>query len=213
MDISIVVPFLNEGRCINELLRNIAFYMRQYKYECIIVNDFSNRQNADILFNAISYYQNIKLINNNKRLGQHKSICEGVKHTSGDYILVISADLQEEYSVLPLMIDKCITHNLVYGERLIRHDKNIFSDVANWLIHKYICSLYPRQGFDFYIFNSQFKNLLCAPKFTFPQLTLIKHIHDISSVSYTRKKRKYNHSRWKFKEKLSLFIKIFYYYK
>ena len=111
--ISILIPVFNEQDSIdqlyNELFANID---NKYIYEIIFINDGSTDQSKNKIQEIIKNNQNVKLIDFFKNKGKSVALNEGFKSISGDIVITLDADLQDD----PEEIDKFIAKiNEGYG--------------------------------------------------------------------------------------------------
>ena len=135
---SIVIPIYNESNNIKILLKEIYFFLKDnFLFEVIIVNDGSNDESKEIIEKL--NYENLVLINNDKNLGQSKSLWIGIKNSKYETIITIDGDLQNDPKDIPMLIDYYKQNNdidLVGGIRTKRKDnliKMISSKIANTL--------------------------------------------------------------------------------
>lgn len=135
---SIVIPIYNESNNIKILLKEIYFILQDnFLFEVIIVNDGSNDESKEIIEKL--NYENLVLINNDKNLGQSKSLWIGIKNSKYETIITIDGDLQNDPKDIPMLIDYYKQNNdidLVGGIRTKRKDnliKMISSKIANTL--------------------------------------------------------------------------------
>ncbi len=93
MKISIVIPCYNEENTIEKLLNKVLEVQlpENWKKEIIVVDDGSNDNTKNILK---KYKDKVKIIFKNKNEGKGAALKEGLKHATGDYILIQDADLE-----------------------------------------------------------------------------------------------------------------------
>ena len=115
--LSIIVPVFNEENSIDYLLKKLLkldLTNVGFKHEIIVINDGSTDKTLEILKN----FSQIKLLNQSN-MGKGNAVQNGIKHASGEYIIIQDGDLEYE----PLDIIKmcvCIKKNskiTVYGSR------------------------------------------------------------------------------------------------
>jgi len=96
VNLSIVIPIFNEDKYINKLFLDIKKYFNQEDIEVIVVNDGSNDESYNLLekLKKNSYKFNYKLINLSKNFGKGYAVKQGIKDSSGKYILLQDADLE-----------------------------------------------------------------------------------------------------------------------
>lgn len=87
--ISCIIPALNEERQIAKVLDAVLAAKRKISMEIIVIDDGSTDQTPTIL----SRYKNIRVITNKRNRGKSYSIAKGFEMSTGDYILLLDADL------------------------------------------------------------------------------------------------------------------------
>ena len=150
--ISIVVALHNEEGNIPTLIQQITTALQEHRYELILVDDGSTDASVKIIKENL--LPNIKLIVLRKNYGQSAAMAAGIDAAKGDYIVTMDADLQNDPSDIPIMLEKLRAENweLVAGIRTNRKDtriRKIPSRIANKLIrtttgvtlHDYGCTL------------------------------------------------------------------------
>lgn len=136
---SIVVPLYNEEENVSLLLGAVEQVMREYHYELILVDDFSTDRTVKVIKDiAIS---NVVLIEMKKNYGQSSALMAGIDYASGDYIITMDGDMQNDPSDIPMLVG-IINENeydLVIGKRQKRQDslfRTFPSKVANFIIRR-----------------------------------------------------------------------------
>ena len=136
MEISVVIPVLNEEENIEALHKEIVDVCEanNYKFEIIIVNDASTDNSAQVIKNVSP----VKMIQFRKRYGQTAAMDAGIKAAQYPLIVTMDGDGQNDPADIPNLIHKLEKDNLdvVSGWRKDRKDpfgKRFFSKVANVL--------------------------------------------------------------------------------
>ena len=124
MNVSIVLPVLNEieslSSLIDELKVNLEFVN---DWEIIFVDDGSTDGSTDYLIELCSNNSNFKLIQFHRNYGKSAALSEGFKVASGEYIITMDADLQDDPAEIKNLIKKLDEGwDLVSGWKKIRHD-------------------------------------------------------------------------------------------
>lgn len=140
MELSVIVTLLNEQDNIKPLLQNIYAALKGIRYEVILVDDGS----TDGTVKQIKKYgsERVKLLIFKKNYGQTTALAAGIDHASGDYIVTLDGDLQNDPQDIPRMLEKLIAEDwdLVAGNRKNRKDgfimRKLPSKIANSLIRK-----------------------------------------------------------------------------
>lgn len=125
MKLSIIIPVYNEAKTIHRILNRIQSVelINSFTKEIIIVNDCST-DGSDL---SIKKYMeanpsmNIAFYEHAKNMGKGAALHSGIKHATGDYVIIQDADLEydpEEYNIL---LDPIIKGHadVVYGSRFI----------------------------------------------------------------------------------------------
>ena len=157
MDISIVIPLLNEAESLPELCRWIEKVAMEngYCYEIILVDDGSTDNSWEVILNLSAGNANIKGIKFQRNYGKSAALNEGFKAAQGDVIITMDADLQDSPDEIPALREMIITDgfDLVSGWKKKRYDntitKNIpskiFNAAARWSsaipLHDFNCGL------------------------------------------------------------------------
>ncbi len=157
--LSVVVPLYNEEGNVLELHRRIKAALEQsgHPYEIVFVDDGSRDKTQE---EAVACHP-VKLIVFRKNFGQTAAFDAGIKAATGDIIITLDGDLQNDPADIPLLLAKINDgYDVVSGWRHKRQDpwsKKIPSRIANllrkFLIHDNIhdsgCSLkaYRRECF------------------------------------------------------------------
>ena len=138
MKISVVVPLMNEEENIKYLIEEVDKALKDYDYELILVDDGS----TDNTVEEIKKYMNdkTKLVVLNRNYGQTSAMAAGIEVASGDIIVTIDGDLQNDPNDIPMMIEKLQQgYDVVAGIRAKRKDepfRKFLSKIANKIIRK-----------------------------------------------------------------------------
>lgn len=144
MNISIVIPLLNEEESLNELYRWIASVMQSngFLYELIFIDDGSTDTSWKIIEKLSEENQEVKGIRFQKNYGKSQALHAGFAMAKGDVIITMDADLQDNPEEIPELY-KMITEegfDLVSGWKKKRYDsvisKNMPSKLFNYAARK-----------------------------------------------------------------------------
>jgi len=154
--ISITIPVYNEAQNLPILysrLREVLDALRQ-PWEVVLVNDGSTDGSDAVLDDLARQDQRVKVLHFRRNFGQTAAMMAGVDHARGDVIIPMDADMQNDPSDIPRLLQKLNEgYDVVSGWRKERRDaavkRNLLSRVANRLIsvisgvhlHDYGCSL------------------------------------------------------------------------
>ena len=105
MELSIIVPILNEEKNINVLYDKIKENLKKVKYEIIFVNDGSIDNTDKIIEKIHKKDKNVKLISFSRNFGKDAAIYAGMKYSCGEYTAIIDGDMQQDPKYLVKMLD------------------------------------------------------------------------------------------------------------
>lgn len=139
MDVSIVVPLLDEEESLSELCDWIkkVTNANSLSYEIILIDDGSTDNSWRVIEDLISGNTNIKGIKFQRNYGKSAALNEGFKAAKGDVIITMDADLQDSPDEIPELRRMIIEdkYDLVSGWKKKRFDnkftKNIPSKIYN----------------------------------------------------------------------------------
>src|SRR5438477_5552615 len=156
MDISIVIPFLDEAESLPELTEWIQRVVTEnnFSYEMIMVDDGSSDHSWQVVKELSKKNPNIKAIKFQRNYGKSAALNEGFRAAQGDVVITMDADLQDSPEEIP-GLRRMITeegYDLVSGWKKVRHDpfsKTLPSKFFNWFttkvskikIHDFNCGL------------------------------------------------------------------------
>ncbi|MFH2144117.1 MAG: glycosyltransferase [Bacteroidota bacterium] len=156
MDISIVIPLLNEKESLPELTTWIAKVMNENKfsYEIILIDDGSNDGSWQEIENLSSKTETIHGIKFRRNYGKSAALFCGFAETKGDVVITMDADLQDSPEEIPDLFRMIKEENfdIVSGWKKKRFDsfiKNRTSKLYNWAarrttkikLHDFNCGL------------------------------------------------------------------------
>ena len=140
MNISVVIPLLNEQNSLEELTSSVSFIINNLKleFEIILIDDGSTDNSWKIISKICSSNKNIKAIRFLKNFGKSQALSAGFKACNGDVVITMDADLQDDPNEIPELYKKISEENfdLVSGWKKVRYDSIIFknfpSKIFNW---------------------------------------------------------------------------------
>jgi len=156
MDISVVIPVYNEEGALPELYRVLADTLDQLPQtaEIIFANDGSRDGSATALDAFARGDPRVRVLHLSRNYGQTAALMAAIQSSSGDVIIAMDADGQNDPADIPRLITKLAQgYDVVSGWRTSRQDgaltRRLPSIVANWLIsallrvplHDYGCTL------------------------------------------------------------------------
>jgi glycosyltransferase involved in cell wall biosynthesis len=155
MTISVVVPLYNEEENIGELHGRIKKVLEATgeEYEIIFIDDGSTDRTLELLQEIQAGDHNVIVLSFRRNFGQTAAFAAGFDYASGDVIVTMDGDLQNDPDDIPKFLEGIKENDVVSGWRKKRKDpffsRKLPSVIANWLIsrvtgvklHDYGCSL------------------------------------------------------------------------
>ncbi|MCZ8331455.1 MAG: glycosyltransferase family 2 protein [Flavobacterium sp.] len=144
MNLSIVIPLLNEQESLPELHQWIVKVMttHNYSYEVIFIDDGSTDNSWEIIEQLSVENPNVKGIKFLRNYGKSQALHAGFAKAKGDVIITMDADLQDSPDEIPDLYNMIINQkfDLVSGWKKKRYDnavtKNLPSKLFNWAARK-----------------------------------------------------------------------------
>ncbi|CAM1370553.1 glycosyltransferase family 2 protein [Tenacibaculum xiamenense] len=144
MNISVVIPLLNEEESLQELYDWIAKVMQSnhFIYEVIFIDDGSNDSSWKIIKELSEKNTEVKGIRFQRNYGKSQALDAGFNMAKGDVVITMDADLQDSPDEIPELYKMIQEDNfdLVSGWKKKRFDnvvtKNIPSKLFNWAARK-----------------------------------------------------------------------------
>ena len=157
MDITVIVPLLNEAESLPELAAWIKRVMdaNNFTYEVLMIDDGSTDQSWNIIQNLHSENECFRGIKFRRNYGKSAALNTGFEACNGDVVITMDADLQDSPDEIPELyrMIKEDGYDLVSGWKKVRYDskiaKNIPSKFFNWttrkmsgiMLHDFNCGL------------------------------------------------------------------------
>ena len=154
IDLSVIIPIYNEQESIVELYQQIVKSIKnKLEYELIFINDGSTDNSFNIINELLLNDSNIKIINFNSNKGKSEALNYGFNYSSGEIIITIDGDLQDDPEEFFSLIEKINSgSDMVTGWKKDRKDpisKKILSKIFNFVlriltgikIHDFNCGL------------------------------------------------------------------------
>jgi len=156
-NLSLIVPVYNEEKNLPFLVEAIrkALAPLPYSWEVVLVDDGSEDSSLQILTNlAEDDREHLRVVSFRRNFGQTAAIAAGLDKATGEIIVLLDADMQNDPADIPMLLEKLEEgYDLVSGWRKNRQDtyltRTLPSNIANKLIsrvtgvplHDYGCTL------------------------------------------------------------------------
>jgi glycosyltransferase involved in cell wall biosynthesis len=156
MELSIVIPVYNEEENVEPLIQEINAAVRPLgmRYEFVVVDDGSKDNTFAVLAQLYQNESHLRVVRLKRNFGQTAAIAAGLAHASGEVVVMMDGDGQNDPADIPALLAELDRDNdLVSGWRYSRQDalvrRRLPSMIANRLIswttqvklHDYGCTL------------------------------------------------------------------------
>ena len=157
MQLSLVIPLLNEEESIQELYDWIVSVMQsnRFLYEIIFIDDGSTDRSWETILTLAKNNGNVRGIRFSKNFGKSQALHAGFKEAQGDVVITMDADLQDNPEEIPELYHLISNQgfDIISGWKKKRYDsiltKNLPSKLFNWAarrtsgvkLHDFNCGL------------------------------------------------------------------------
>ena len=145
MDVSIVIPFLNESPNLKPLCEELkaALDPMGKSYEVLFIDDGSTDDGVDVLEAFRSEMPQIKVVSFRRNFGQTAAMVAGLDYSQGEIVVTLDADRQNDPADIPNLIAKLSDPNIdvICGYRAERKDtasRRYASKIANAIRRSFI---------------------------------------------------------------------------
>ena len=139
MELSIVIPLLNENESIEELHQwiSISLDKHKYKYEIIFVDDGSTDNSWSVISRLAKKNTNTRGILFSKNYGKSQALHAGFKSSNGQFIITMDADLQDSPEEIHEMVNRLKEKNLdlISGWKKKRYDSILLKNIPSKLFN------------------------------------------------------------------------------
>ena len=143
VEISVVIPVYKTEAYVDELAARLQRVLKDLvtRHEIIFIDDGSPDNSwklIDSLANRFSQVRGIKLSRN---FGQHSAIAAGLRHASGDWVVVMDGDLQDLPEDIPALYKTAIDGAKIVVAKRVTRDEKYLKKFASKLFYKLFASL------------------------------------------------------------------------
>jgi len=139
MDISVVIPLLNEDESLNELYDWIVKVMQsnRYSYEILFIDDGSTDNSWKVIESLSKKDSNVKGIRFQRNYGKSQALNAGFKKVKGDVVITMDADLQDSPDEIPELYNLIVNEgfDLISGWKKKRYDSKIRKNIPSKLFN------------------------------------------------------------------------------
>ena len=140
--ISIIVPCYNEEEVLEIFYNKISEVAKKIDadFEFIFVDDGSNDKTLEILKEYSRHDERVRFVSFSRNFGKEAAMYAGLNESTGDYIAILDADLQDPPDLLPEMYEtvKSGEYDCVATKRKTRRGEPILRSFFSRLFYKII---------------------------------------------------------------------------
>lgn len=136
IDVTVVVPALNERETLAELCRRVAAALDGRSFEVILVDDGSSDGTFEVMKSLHDADPRVRVVRFLRNFGKSAALAAGFERARGAQVVTIDADLQDDPDEIPRLLAGLESADLVTGWKQDRQDppgKTIPSRFANFV--------------------------------------------------------------------------------
>jgi undecaprenyl-phosphate 4-deoxy-4-formamido-L-arabinose transferase len=135
--LSVVIPVYRAARTIGPLVHELVETLAaQYTLEVVLVNDASPDASAAVCRSLAANLPCVKFLNLSRNFGEHNAVMAGLRHASGDYIVIMDDDFQNPPCEVPRLVDEIQKgYDVVYSHYQVKQHhalRNLASRANDW---------------------------------------------------------------------------------
>lgn len=138
--VDIIVPCYNEQEVLSKFYdttNSITKDIDGFSFRFIFVNDGSRDDTLLLMKGLKSSYGNVEYISFSRNFGKEAAMYAGLKYSSGDYVIVMDADLQHPPALIPQMIESVLQgHDCCAAYRTTRTGEKPFRSMLSRQFYK-----------------------------------------------------------------------------
>ncbi|KFC66792.1 Glycosyl transferase [Bosea sp. LC85] len=141
IQLSIVIPLFNEEENVPAMVAEVlqAMELAERTFEIILVNDGSHDRTGALIREIASRDPRVKVVDLRRNAGQTAAMMAGFDFSSGDIIIPMDGDMQNDPADIPRLLQKLDEgFGVVSGWRKDRKDKLFVRKVPSWIANRII---------------------------------------------------------------------------
>ncbi len=215
--VSVVVPVYNNAGSLEETCKRVLglFDRLQLQVELIFVNDGSSDDSMQELLRIHGGNGRVKVLDFSRNFGQIPAIAAGVRHSKGDVVISVSADLQDPIDLMENMIQHHRDgKDIVIAYREARQEgfiKKLTSRIYFSMVRYHVKKDIPTGGFDYFLLSRSAADALnlINDRIRGLHFDILSLGFEVTYVPYERQKREHGKSQYSFFKRLNDFINAF----
>jgi glycosyltransferase involved in cell wall biosynthesis len=156
MKVSLIVPVFNEEESLEKLHQELCDMCKEqsWEVEMLFIDDGSTDGSHDVLLRLAEKDERVRILKFSRNFGQTAGLSAGIEYATGEVIVPMDADLQNDPADVPRLVERLNDgYDVVSGWRKHRQDKALTrrlpSVIANRILsrwtgvklHDYGCTL------------------------------------------------------------------------
>ena len=212
LKLSVILPIYNTASCLDELYARLKSVLegQALAFELLMIDDGSPDGAHVKLAGMAQKDKRIKALFFSRNFGQHPAISAGLEHATGDVIVLMDADLQDQPEDIPLLLSHLRPEvDIVYSEKM-KAPEGLLTNLTSRLYHRVFSSItrtnVPRNIGTFRLFRrSVLQSLLKFPERNILYGPLMFFIgYRYTTVPVRHLPRKEGRSGYTFRKRLAL---------
>ena len=121
--ITVIVPCYNEEAALHYYYKEMSRVMDEMNdvdFELLFVNDGSKDKTLEIMMELANKDSRVKYISFSRNFGKEAAMYAGFENSTGDYVCLMDADLQDPPSLIPEMLKYISKYDIVGTRRVTR---------------------------------------------------------------------------------------------
>ncbi len=141
MLLSVIVPLYNEEEVVEKTFRTLEEELRSVEHELVFVNDGSKDRTLEILEPLVRGTHH-KIVSFSRNFGHQAAFSAGLRHVTGDAVVIIDGDLQDPPALIHEMLEKWREgYQVVYAQRHKRAGETWFKKITAHFYYRILHSL------------------------------------------------------------------------
>ena len=140
---TIIVPCYNEEEAIPLFYEAVNEALKDFEpdYEFLFVNDGSKDKTLEVIKELAEKDERVHFVSFSRNFGKEAAMYAGLKESTGDYVVIMDADLQDPPELIPGMYDSVVNegYDCVATRRVNRKGeppvRSMFANIFYFLMH------------------------------------------------------------------------------
>jgi len=211
--ISVVVPVYGCSECLILLTKRLEDSLLSISpdYEIILVNDSSPDFSWNVIKDVAGKNPKIKGINFSRNFGQHYAISAGLDFASGEWVVVMDCDLQDQPEEIKKLYNKALEgYDIVYGVSEFRGKRNFITKLLRVVYFKlydfFANNNFKTENLSFYIISRNVRNnMVLFREHSRHISSIMRHVgFKIIGIPIDHKEREFGKSTYNFSKRVKL---------